>query len=412
MYDQVFSGRFLYRGSFQELDIGVNNGIISGIKKHIPGERKILKHAVMPAGTDTHVHFRDPGETDKEDFATGTISAVYGGTSTIFDMPNNRVKIDNYSAYSDKLGIVKRKAFCDFGLYSMFTGNNAQVISKESSGIKIYMGETTNAAGTSGFSESGIEAINTMNIPVVFHAEDGKCLEIHNKIARNLKEYSAIRPEECEDVAIKNATDMHFNRGVITHMTHSVDTPYAKEVTPHHLLLNYDMPLGSYGKVNPPLRSPETQQNLLHSYTGGSFAVVSSDHAPHVQGDKGEFEFARSGIIGVETRIPLILALVQKKIVPFDVFYKTCILNPARMFSLRKGEIDTGNYADFITVDFSSMERINDYRLHSKNPGSPFNGFDAIFPEDVIIRGGTVIEKRELVNDRSGKYVEDLEPLK
>ncbi len=58
------------------------------------------------------------------------------------------------------------------------------------------------------------------------------------------------------------------------------------------------------------------------------------------------------------------------------------------------------------------MERINDYRLHSKNPGSPFNGFDAIFPDDVIMRGESVIEKRELVNDRTGKYVKDLEPLK
>jgi dihydroorotase len=412
MYDQVFSGRFLYRGSFQELDIGVDRGIITGIKKHIAGSRRILEHAVMPAGTDTHVHFRDPGETDKEDFASGTISAIYGGTSTIFDMPNNRVKIDNYSTYSDKLGIVRRKAFCDFGLYSMFTGNNAQLISRESSGIKIYMGETTNAVGTPNFSESGIEAINAMDIPVVFHAEDGKCIETHNGTARNLREYSAARPEECENLAINKAVDMHFKRGIITHMTHFVDIPYTKEVTPHHMLLNYDMPLGSYGKVNPPLRSPETQQVLLHDYAMGNFAVVSSDHAPHIQKDKGEFEFARSGIIGVETRIPLLLALVQKKIVPFDIFYKTCILNPARMFRLRKGEIETGNYADFISVDFSSMERINDYRLHSKNPGSPFNGFDAIFPDDVIMRGESVIEKRELVNDRTGKYVKDLEPLK
>ena len=410
MHDQVFSGRFLYNGSFQELDIGVENGIITEIKKHIGGKRKMLDHAVMPAGTDTHVHFRDPGETDKEDFATGTISAIYGGTSTIFDMPNNRIKIDNYSSYKDKLEIVRRKAFCDFGLYSMFTGNNAPIISKDSSGIKIYMGETTNTEGMHSFSESGIEAINTMDIPVFFHAEDGTCLKNHSGTARNLREYSAIRPEECEDIAINNAVNMRFRKGVITHMTHYVDIPYTREVTPHHILLNYDVPLGSYGKVNPPLRSPETQRQLFEDFKSGNFAVVSSDHAPHTTKDKEEFEFAKSGIIGVETRIPLILALVQKKIVSFDIFYKTCILNPANLFNLRKGEIKIGNYADFISVDFSSMEKINDYRLHSKNPGSPFKGFDAIFPDDVIIRGEPVIEKRELINDRCGKYVRDLEP--
>ena len=411
MYDQVFSGRFLYNGSFQELDVGVENGIITGIKKHISGDRKVLKHAIMPAGTDTHVHFRDPGETDKEDFATGTISAIYGGTSTVFDMPNNRRKIDNYASYKDKLEIVRRKAFCDFGLYSMYTGNNASLISRESSGIKIYMGETTNVEGMQDFNESGNGSINTMDIPVFFHAEDGTCLKTHNRRARNLKEYSDIRPEECEDIAIKTAVNMNFNKGVITHMTHFVDVPYAREVTPHHLLLNYDMHLGSYGKVNPPLRSPGTQKELLENFTGGKFNAVSSDHAPHLQKDKGEFEFAKSGIIGVETRIPLMLALVQKKILSFDIFYRTCILNPSIMFGLRKGEIKTGNYADFISVDFSSMERINDYRLHSKNPGSPFNGFDAIFPDDVVIRGESVIEDRELLNDRRGKYVRDLKSL-
>ncbi len=95
-----------------------------------------MRHAVIPAGTDIHVHFRDPGETEKEDFRTGTISAIAGGTTTIFDMPNNKIKIDNYSAYRDKLEIVRRKAYSDFGLYSMFTGNNLDIIDKDSSGIK------------------------------------------------------------------------------------------------------------------------------------------------------------------------------------------------------------------------------------------------------------------------------------
>jgi dihydroorotase len=411
MYDRVFSGRFFFDGSFQELDVGVENGIITGIKKHINFKRSILRNAVIPTGTDTHVHFRDPGETEKEDFSTGSISSIFGGTTTVFDMPNNRIKIANYAAYKDKLEIVRRKAFCDFGLYSMFTGSNASVISPESSGIKIYMGSTTNAGGLEDFKQNDITAINEMDIPVFFHAEDGTCLKNHRSIARNLSEYSKIRPLECEDTAIEKADNMKFRNGVITHMTHDFHTPYVREVTPHHLMLNYDMPLGAYGKVNPPLRSPETQGNLLNNLVSGDFDIISSDHAPHVQNDKEDFEYAKAGIIGVETRIPLILALVQKKIVPFDIFYKTCILNPARLFKLRKGQIAIGNYADFMSVDFSSMERINDYRLHSKNPGSPFNNFDAIFPSDVIMRGETVIEAGELVGDKMGKYVNDLKPL-
>ncbi len=408
MYDNVFSGRFFFHGSFQQLDIGVNEGIIIDIKKHINNGKKILKNAVIPAGTDTHVHFRDPGETEKEDFSTGSISAIYGGTTTVFDMPNNRTKIDNYSSYGDKLAIVRRKAFCDFGLYSMFTGTNAGIISRESAGIKIYMGETTNAGGISDFRQEEIDTVNGMKIPVVFHAEDGQCLNRHRGVARNLKEYSETRPRECEDIAIGKAGNLKFSKGVITHLTHNFNTDYIKEVTPHHLMLNYDMPLGPYGKVNPPLRSKEIQEGLLNGLATGKFNIVSSDHAPHVQNDKVDFEYAKAGIIGVETRIPLMLALVQKKILPFDIFYKTCIFNPAQLFNIKKGEIKIGNYADFMSIDFSAMGKIDDYKLHSKNPGSPFNGFDAIFPTTVIMHGETVVEEGELIADRMGKYVNSL----
>ncbi|MEM0140030.1 MAG: dihydroorotase [Ferroplasma sp.] len=412
MYDTVFSGKFYYNGSFSDLDIGIENGIITAIKKHISSEKKVLKNAIIPAGTDTHVHFRDPGETESEDFSTGTISALFGGTTTVFDMPNNRVKIDNYSTYRDKLEIVRRKAYCDFGLYSMFTGNNFNIISRESSGIKIYLGDSTNTPGGYSFNESDIRNIDKMNIPVYFHAEDASCLAAHKKAAPGLKEYCNIRPEKCEEIAIENAGKMGFKMGVITHMSHYYPTGYIKEVTPHHLMLNYDMPLGSYGKVNPPLRSEKTQADLMDRYKNNEFNIISSDHAPHTQNEKMEFEYAKSGIIGVETRMPLMLALVQKKIISFNTFYNTCIYNPAKLFGLRKGELRLGYYADFMSVDFSEMKRLNDYNLHSKNPVSPFNGFETIFPGDVILRGEMAIEGHELVNDRRGKYTNELKNYK
>ncbi len=411
MLDIVFSGKFYYNGEFQDLDIGVSDGIITDIKKHINFKRKRLKNAVIPAGTDTHVHFRDPGETYKEDFRTGTVSAIFGGTTTVFDMPNNKIKIDNYTAYSDKLEIVRRKAYCDFGLYSMFNGNNSSIISKDSSGIKIYLGDTTNVDNINSFNINEIENVNNMNIPVFFHAEDKNCLDKNYKKAHNLREYNQSRPMACEDIAVNTASSMKFKKGVITHMTHYMNTDYIKEVAPHHLLLNDEMPLKSYGKVNPPLRDSETQKNLLGDYINNRFNIVSSDHATHSQNEREEFEYSKSGIIGVETRIPLLLALVQKKIISFETFYNTCIYNPDKLFNLKKGEIKIGNYADFMTVDFSKMERLNDYTLHSKNPASPFNGFDVIFPQDVIIRGNTVIDNRELIEDRVGKYVNDLKKL-
>ncbi len=408
MYDIVFSGKFYYDGSFQDLDIGVSDGIIVEIKKHINFSHRILKNAVIPAGTDTHVHFRDPGETEMEDFNTGTVSAAFGGTTTIFDMPNNRIKIDNYAAYKDKLEIVRRKAYCDFGLYSMFNGGNSNIISKESSGIKIFMGNTTNVDSNIDTNSNEIDMINNMNIPVVFHAEDKYCLDKNFINAKNPKEYSRSRPQLCEDIAIKKAENMNFKNGIIAHITHAMNTKYFREAAPHHLLLNDEMPLKSYGKVNPPLRSPEIQKDLLDYFTGGNVDLISSDHAPHTQKEKEDFQYASAGIIGVETRMPLMLALVEKKITTFENFYRTCIYNPAKLFNLKKGIIKKGYFADFMTVDFTKMKRLNENRLHSKNPVSPFNDFDVLFPDDVIIRGNRIIEGGELINDQLGKYVNDL----
>ncbi|SMD30920.1 dihydroorotase [Picrophilus oshimae] len=403
----IYAGNFYYKDHFEYLEIDVNNGIITSIKKNIPGKKIKLNGAVMPAGTDSHVHFRDPGETYKEDFSTGTMSAIFGGTTTIIDMPNNKIRIDNYQAFSDKLAIVSRKAYCDFGLYSMFTGDNSLIIDKRSTGIKIYMGNTTNTNG-SDITNEEISKIKDLNVPVFFHAEDSECLKKHYFNAKNLKEYDKSRPVECEILSVEKIKNYDLNTKVIAHKTFIDKIEMLSEASPHHLLLNNDMDLGSYGKVNPPLRSRSAQSLLLNSYISGNFDILSSDHAPHSQNEKTDFEYALPGIIGVETRIPLMLALVSKKILPIDVFYKTAIYNPAKLFKIKKGVIDNGYYADFFSFDYHNIERLNDYKLHSKNPVSPFNGFDVIFPDSVVLRGDVIIDNREILDERSGKFINEL----
>lgn len=99
----TLSGKFYYQGRYQDLNIRISEGKITGIKKFIKGGKVELEGGIFPAATDTHVHFRDPGETHKEDFSTGTLSAAYGGTTTVLDMPNNIIPIDNYQAYEKNL---------------------------------------------------------------------------------------------------------------------------------------------------------------------------------------------------------------------------------------------------------------------------------------------------------------------
>lgn len=411
-YDTIFAGKFYREGSFQYLELGINEGRIEKIGKNLKGgNRKELEGAILPAGTDIHVHFRDPGETEKEDFRSGTISAAYGGTTTVFDMPNNRKPILDYNSFGDKLSSVKSKAHVDFGLYSMFTGKNADIIDKRSSSIKIYLGGSTNSLPAGNFSSKSLETVKKLNVPVVFHGEDAECLSRNKREEVNsLREHDLSRPEACEMDSAKTIADLGLPRSVMGHISvpESLETIKGKamaEVTPQHLLLNHEMDLGSWGKVNPPLREKTTQERNLQAFLDGKFHILSSDHAPHTEHDKEEFFQSPSGIIGVETRIPLLLALVQKKILSLEVLYNTAIKNPAELMGIKKGRIEPGYYADFFTFKPSSMSRLNQERLHSKTPISPFNESYAVFPDNVTIRGELLIDNGELVEGGLGNHL-------
>ncbi|WP_297027845.1 dihydroorotase [Thermoplasma sp.] len=405
--DRAICGNFYYNGKFDYLEVIVSNGKIADIRKdagNIPKTR--YDGAILPASTDIHVHFRTPGETEKEDFGSGSLSAIYGGTTYVLDMPNNRFPITDYNAFSDKLGVIDSTSYADFSLYSMETGKNAFLIDRRSIGLKVYLGGSTNSTGTEAITDDDIRTINEKRYPVVFHGESEKCLKAHRFEEKNLRDHNLARPVECEIEAAKYVSGLDIKTKIMAHITSpDVNGNFLREVTPHHLLLNDEMPLGAVGKVNPPLRDSGTQRRLLDDYINGKFDILSSDHAPHTEDDKREFEFAKSGIIGVETRVPLFLALVQKKVMPLDVLYKTAIENPPSIFGIKKGKIEIGYDADFMVIDFTSMKRIDDNRLHSKFPVSPFNGMDAVFPAYVIMRGNVVIDRYEDISDPTGIFI-------
>lgn len=415
MVDVAVSGRFYFRGNFKDLTVGITNGIITDIRKDLRAQvHYTLEGGILPGGTDTHVHFRDPGETEKEDFGTGSMAAVYGGTTTVLDMPNNRAPVTDYEKYADKKAAIKGKSFCDYGLYSLFTGSNSDIVSEESIGFKTFLGGSTNSTGLGAIPQDQLSNLDLTGKRMVFHAESESCLQKNSREASSLMEHDQSRPSICEKEAVSYISDLTYGKKTVTHLSDLSSLPsggksdFLVEVTPHHLLLNENMDLGSKGKVNPPLRQRSVQENLLQAFVDGKIDIVSSDHAPHTEADKEEFQYAKSGIIGVETRIPLMLGLVKKKVLPMDVFLKTAIEEPANSFGLRKGKIDIGYMADFFTVNFSDVRRINEERLHSKNAFSPFNGMDAVFPETVFIRGSPVLEDGEILSEHQGMYLNDL----
>ncbi len=411
MTEIVYSGKFYFEGSFQDLYVTTGDGIITKVEKFQNMKPSIkIEGPILPGFTDTHVHFRDPGETEKEDFFTGSMSAAFGGTTTVLDMPNNIIPVKDYEQFDRKKGAIRRRSFVDYGLYSLYDGTNRDIISRESVGVKIFMGESTNSSTYSGDYNSD-SYLQEYERPVVFHGEALECLKKHeNGSINTLHDHNMSRPSQCEREAFETIASLKTKNKIAAHVSdinnlNGLEGKFNGEVTPHHILLHDGMHLGAYGKVNPPLRERNIMDETRQGFLDGKFQLLSSDHAPHTERDKENVQFGKSGIIGVETRIPLMLALVQKKILPLQTLISVGAEKPSEIFNLNKGKIEKGYFADFVSIRFSDMTRLNEERLHSKLPISPFNGFDVLFPRDVFIRGECVISSGEIIEECNGNFI-------
>ncbi len=384
-------GRFFIRGNLTDACVEVENGVITSIKKSMDGCSQ-LRGIVLPGAVDLHVHFREPGATHKEDFYTGSLSALFGGVTFVADMPNNTPKIDSNETLEEKLHVVRSKANVDFTLYAMLTKKN-QGESWSNGMFKWYMYEEPVLAPP----EQGFISV---------HSEIPECIGT----ATSLHGYDFARPERCEVQAVRKLGD--FGRKFhIAHVS-SNDTVdmcnifnFSCEVTPHHLFLHRDMELGAFGKVNPPLRAKWMSELLWEDLLRGRINVVATDHAPHTVEEKEEpFEIAPPGIPEVETYVPMFMFLVKSGRISLKRAVEVLMENPARLVGLKKGKIEIGYHADFAVYDFTEVKTIKSRDLHYKCGWTPYRG-NYIKPKHVFLRGEQLIDSYELSGEPIGEFI-------
>ncbi|MCK4757900.1 MAG: dihydroorotase [Thermoplasmata archaeon] len=409
----VVKGKILFGEEIQTVCIGMDEGKITVMGKHLEGDKTLdfSKYLILPGGVDIHTHMRDPGFTYKEDFDTGTEAAAFGGTTTILDMPNTSPPTETPESLKDKLDIVGPKANVDYGLYAALTPHSDIPALKELAiGFKLFMAETTSAP-----SSDWKKVLSKLMSPelagevVSVHAEDLSKFEKvnvpslsgHDK-ARNVKaELSAVK----EILEVETAARLHIAH-VTTPLALEIAEEHSLEATPHHLFLNSSSDLGAFGKVNPPLRRLDYQGSLFSTFIQGRINIIASDHAPHTRDEKSAgFMEAPSGVPGVETRIPLMLGLIKSEQASLGLIQETCCHLPARLFGLRKGRIDVGYDADLAVYDIKQITKINGHDLHSKCGWTPFENFNAIFPSHVMLAGNMIINEGVLVIKNSGKNI-------
>ncbi|MFO7677155.1 MAG: dihydroorotase family protein [Thermoplasmatota archaeon] len=415
--DLTIEGKAFIDGSFQQSCIGIDNGRIVSIKKTLKADNHHTfgNKLILPGGIDIHVHFRDPGYTYKEDFQTGSKSAIHGGITCIFDMPNTIPQTTTKRNIIQKITIADKKSYTDFGIYAGLTANNLKYIDelcKYCNGFKIFLGNTTDSLMLpSNYLSDVFQKMRTINKPVLIHAEDETCLEKNRRPEYNLKDHLSCRPSSCEEQAIIHVLNKSSTYNIPIHICHLSSCEgferlrYRRDnisvgTTPHHLFFDIDSIRlkETLYKVNPPIRSHFDKETLWHGITNRGIDIIESDHAPHTFDEKNvDFDVAPCGIPGVETMYPLFLAKVKQGALSMNNLITLICERPAKIMNLPKGKIEIGKDADFIIVDYKNTTKITSENLHSKCGWSPFEGFPAIFPSSVFIRGQQVIDDFELV---------------
>lgn len=410
-----------------ECSIGIDDGKIVSIKKIPPKSSEVIDikgNPVLPGLIDSHVHFRDPGLTYKEDFQTGSEAAAAGGFTTVMDMPNTKPPTITRKAFLEKLDIAQGKSIVDFALHAGVgeLEEISHIAPLKPASFKIFMDLVDNSFLMEYFNE-----ISNLpyKYPISIHAEDESivnyCMELKkDEINEDPKIYTLARPPVSEVVAVSAAIAFAAYCHQQIHICHvstkkslqlinqAKNSVYniTSEITPHHLLLDdsYFEKCGNMVKTNPPLRNI---QNKLDISDLSKIDTIGTDHAPHALKEKGKNVWeAPPGIPNLETTLSLLLTQLNNKKITFSQIKRLLCENPARIFHLtNKGRIGVGADADFVVIDLKKESIINPDNFKTKAKYSPFEGLKVKgIPVMTMVRGSMVMEDGETLENK-GKHV-------
>ena len=399
--------------------IKVEDGKITDISKTpIKADKTIdvKNNYVLPGFIDPHIHFRDPGLTQKEDFKTGSLAAANGGFSTVIDMPNTLPKTDTYSALKEKINIAKSKSVVNFELQA---GTNTleemeRMMELNPISFKIFMDLESDESLEQIFHDlSQLKENTDYNGLVATHCEKQSIVlaeteKLRQKDENEAIDYSYARPAISEDESVKQAIELARANDLRLHICHLSSTkslklaedasktmPVSWEFTPHHLLLDNSAynTYGTFIKTNPPLRE---KQDSVRITDLDENSIIGTDHAPHTLEDKNKGVWSSSpGIPNLETVVPLMLTEVSNGNLDLKLIPKIFSENAAKVYCLKnKGQIAIGKDADFTVIDLKREGKFNIEEFETKAQYSPFDGWEYTgMPIMTIVNGKTVMNK-------------------
>lgn len=375
------------------------------------------KH-VLPGFIDLHVHFRDPGQTYKEDTKTGSMAAAGGGYTTVVTMPNTKPPMDTVEHLNLQLEAIRRDAVINVLPSGAITMNQ--------DGIELSDIEGMKKAGIVAITEDGKSVMNPellkealkiaarLDLPFFDHCED---MNLVNGGVMNAGEKSkelgmAGITNEVEDSIAKRDIALAAEAGATIHLCHCStrdSVQYIREakekgykvsgeVCPHHFTLSDEDILSDDAnfKMNPPLRAKEDVLALKKGLGSGIMGMISTDHAPHSEEEKSKsIKDAPFGIVGLETAFSLAVTELVPDYLDLKGLVERMSLSPAKLLKNGKGTLKEGAIADIAIVDMEREYIINKENLISKSKNTPFHNKKVRGKVVMTICGGKVVYKEE-----------------
>jgi len=431
-------------------DLLIVDGIISavqpggGLQPHDSSTQIIDASGLhlLPGLIDPQVHFRDPGQPEKEDLYTGSCAAASGGITSFLDMPNNVPSQTTLESMFNKLETADNRCVTNYGFFIGATESNVEELQKAVGtpdapiaipgicGIKIFMGSST---GDLLVNESNaLKTIfdNTAGL-IAVHAEDEDRMNERKKMIdgrTDMEAHAEWRDDQTALIATKRAVGyaqasghrlhvLHLTSGIEADWLHGLTSLTGKEgeahitteVLPQHLTFDERdvAERGTRLKMNPPIRYQIDKETLWKRLHDDTIACIATDHAPHTLENKAKgFPKAHSGMPGVETSLPVMLTHASRGACTVEQVVKWMSLNVAECYGMiGKGRLEQGYDGDVTLVDMTKEIMVEDQNTWSTVGWNPFSGLKLVGWPVLTVVGGTPVFERTDSTGVKGKIL-------
>lgn len=375
-----------------------------------PGSAQVIDAQgkyLIPGIIDEHVHFREPGLTQKADIHTESRAAIAGGVTSFMDMPNTNPQTVTQELLQQKFDLAAEKSLANYSFYLGATNDNLDEVKKTDPkrvcGIKLFMGSSTGNMLVDK-NEVLVRLFRESPCLIAAHCEDEQTIHENTVCCKDLASKgevvldAGIHPfirtmEACYKSSAK-AVDMAEKFSARLHVLHIStkrelslfrndiplkDKKITSETCPHYLWFDdHDYLDKSYAiKCNPAIKSHRDKEALLHALREGLIDAIGSDHAPHLKEEKftGDYFSSKSGFPSVQHAFDIMAEVVRGGWLSLPELVQLMCHNPAVLYQIdRRGFLREGYHADLVLVDLDTEKLIADASEYSKCGWTPYDG--------------------------------------